>query len=49
MIKLIMTKMTKMISIIVETMKFTIVIGYHKPQFDSNRSARIMLVNGLCY
>ena len=41
MIKLIMTKMTKMISIIVETMKFTIVIGYHKPQFGSNRTVHV--------
>lgn len=41
MIKLILKKMTKMISIIVETMKFTIVIGYHKSQFDSNRTVHV--------
>lgn len=33
MIKLIMTKMTRMVSIIIKTIKFTNMIGYHKPQF----------------
>ena len=58
---MIMTKITRMIMIIIiiiimiiviiiRTMKFTNVIGYHKPQFRPHRvSVRSMLVNELSY
>ena len=53
MITMIATKITRLIItiiviIIIKTIKFTNVIGYHKPQFGLyGDNVRVMLVNGL--
>ena len=60
MITVIVTKITRLIMtitiiiiiiiIIIKTIKFTNVIGYHKPQFGLYEdNVRVMLVNGLNY
>ena len=57
---MVMTKITRIIiiiiiiimkiAIIIKTIKFTNMIGYHKPQFRLQwDSVRIMLVNGVSY
>ena len=54
---MVMTKITRIIIIIImkiviviKTIKFTNMIGYHKPQFKLQwDSVRVMLVNGVSY
>ena len=53
MIPMIGTKITRLIIttiIIIKTIKFTNVIGYHKPQFGLyGDNVCVMLINGLSY
>ena len=53
MITMVVTKITRLIITIIvmmKTIKFTNVIGYHKPQFGLyGDNACVMLINGLSY
>ena len=49
-IKRIIIIIIRIIVLIIKTIKFTNMIGYHKPQFRLQwDSVRVMLVNGLSY